>query len=287
MLVAGLTLRMRLAPPLAGHEVAWLGGPAITAGLGARLHSHGPVRLATTVPRHLEPGDDELLTMVDPGWRACPSVERRDRPALTFVTSRVMRDSAGRVEGGDPAAWMPGPAALCSDAKCIALANGDPRWYARNLSKRAQLILVDVHGEWLPVRGSEFLTLIGLADVVFYNERDTDRLPPGALGKLRTRTCVVKRGSRGVRIRTGEISADLPPPELPGPLLTDVGAGDLLLGAVAGLLRASYSDDANLHSAVCEAYSASLPTVGRYLAGGLSEVLSGLRRRHSSDHAHR
>lgn len=285
MLVAGLTLRVQLVPPLPEYAAPRLCGPALTAGLGARLFSDRPVKLATTLPRRLEPADDEILAAIDPDWSKSPSVEHRDRPALTFVAPRVLGDLAGRIEGGDPTAWMPTPMALRSDARCIVLANGDPRCYARNLTRHSQLILMDVHGEWLSVRGPEFLTLFELADVVFYNERDTSRLPTGALGILNARTCVVKRGSGGVSVRAGKIIADLPAPKLPGPLLTDIGAGDLLLGAVAGLLSASDFSSTNLHSAVCEAYSAFLPTLGLYLAGGLSEVLLQVRNRHQPGHA--
>jgi sugar/nucleoside kinase (ribokinase family) len=261
VVVAGLLLRLVLTDGPAPAPPA-LGGPALAAALGARLLG-GRVRLLAAVPAELGPAEQQLLRRLDPEGaflRPLPFA------ALRWVGARVQGDNGRAEVVGDPVAWRAEPPYPDLRGRTLVLANGDPKWYAQLLQAgRPRFVALDVHGEWvLAHRAAALQACLSRAHLLTITRRDFEALPSQVLPGVRAGrrggpALVVKDGARGVRLHADGQRRDRPAPPV-ARVLTDVGAGDLLLGALAAALAPGPCppglDD------LTRAYDRCAPTVG-------------------------
>jgi hypothetical protein len=239
IVVAGLALRIMVDD--AGKRPL-LGGPAITAALGASRHG-GPVHLLAALPSDLSAADLDLLRLVDPGSVALP---RLPWPALTIMAPPVLGERRIPRVVGDPTVWRVAWSPAEIDGRPLILASADPQWYIDLLvSCRPRMIMMDIHGEWAAYRARALNTCLRRADLVTITEQEYAALPKEVLHGVRLgfaghQVLILKRGARGIRILSDGARRDLPAPAVPLGIQSDLGAGDLLIGALgAALSRAA------------------------------------------------
>jgi ferredoxin len=267
MIVTGLVMTMAVD----GRAGSELGGPLVAASVGARLRGAREVRLVGAVSHELGQAERELLAGIDPTVGTPEGLlTTLPLPPLRWVGPAVVGDavSAARIEG-NPSLWTAACPASSLDGETVALANSDPRWMARLLEPASPArVLVALHGDWIPYRGREIEACLEAADVVCLTRRDLGLLSPAAARRLESITVVITDGSRGVEVVSGPRRDRLPPPTLSGArVTTDVGAGDLMFGCLAGWIDARAAGERGVgHDRVCQAYEASSDLVGSLLS---------------------
>lgn len=263
-IVAGLVWSMiDLDTGLTPHEV--LTGPAVGAAVGARAHGLKSEMLVA-IPRTANARSLALLHSLD---RAARLVRRVDGNGLRWTSPRILGTKRPWSLCGDPRRHT----VACDDAeldgRILILANGAPDVYASMLQKRRhRFAVMDVDGSWSASQATALQDCMSRVDLVTITQFDLERLPFRAragvrLGQPGGPALLVKNGPSGVQIRSGGQERRMPAADC-REVATDIGAGDVLLGCLAGTL--SGVESPLTVDAVAEAYSASLPVIATLLA---------------------
>lgn len=222
-------------PPTAD---ALLSGPAMATALGVAACGE-PVQLLVAVPQAASASALRLLRALDADgalWRRLPQAPLRwHTPAVIGTQRRWQLD-------GDPRGWSAeaSPAALAG--RVLALANGPPAAYAAMLtSATPRFTAFDLDARWAPSQPAALAACVRLADLLTLTRTDYQHLPPSVFAGSRAGQpggplLIIKDGAHGVDLLADGKRLHLPPAAINGPLRTDVGAGDLLLGALAAQL---------------------------------------------------
>jgi len=259
-----------------------LSGPALGAALGAAAGG-APVRLMVAVPEVANGTALRLLRALDPEaafWCRLPLVPLRwHAPAIVGTGRRWQIE-------GDPRAWSATAPAAALAGAILALPNAPPAAYAAMLEgAQPRFTAIDLDARWAPSQPAAFAACARRAQLLTLTRADQLSLPRGTFAGSRAGerggpVMVVKDGADGVDILAGGGRLHLPAPVCNGPVRTDAGAGDLLLGFLAarlGPLTAPPTlDDC------AGAYLAALPLLSRLLGSGslvdFADAQLGLRR---------
>jgi hypothetical protein len=246
-----------------------LTGPVVAAGLGASLRGRD-VRLLAAIPGDATSCDREFIRQVDPeGQFLSPVAER----PLRWAGKRIVAETGAWEIQGDARRWR---APLPPEARSgmpLVLANGDPAWYAELLtSARPSFVAIDVEAAWAPYRGEALNTCLTRANLITVTATDLRLMPKRVWRDVRAghrgapAALLIKHGREGISVLADGRKRDLPPPTAPDRVVTDVGAGDLLLGALSACL----SREAGPLSldAVEGAYRGAIPILAELLHEG-------------------
>nr|WP_315250263.1 hypothetical protein [uncultured Duganella sp.] len=265
VLVGGLIWQMSQGEPRPPAADALLSGPAMATALGVASCGE-QVRLLVAVPQAASASALRLLRALDADgvlWHRRPQAPLRwHTPAVIGTRRRWQLD-------GDPRGWSAEapPAALAG--RVLALANGPPAAYAAMLASAApRFTAFDLDARWAPSQPAALAACVRLADLLTLTRTDYQNLPPGVFagsgaGQPGGPLLIIKDGANGAILLADGKRLRLPPAAIGGPLRTDVGAGDLLLGALAarlGRLPAPPTPDD-----CASAYHATLPLLARLL----------------------
>lgn len=263
--VCGLTFRQLFVDDSGRDtEVARLSGPLLSAGLGVRLAGENPYLLGA-VSASLSSDEFALFNTFRSGLNGVKVLQKEP---LVLRTPRLLNGSVRYKILGDPALWR-GSAQLPEGVNRLVLANADPAWYAQIVAtlRNEIQIFVDLHSQWLPFRPSETLTCLRAASVVTLTEAEYQILPKHLLLKSRLGAqggpaLLIKRGSRGCFLRANDQDIEMSAPELAHAPSHDVGAGDLLIGLLAGHCPMTRTVDLE---DLQRAYLRSMPTLSEFL----------------------
>jgi hypothetical protein len=272
MLVVGLLMRMQAfttPPPIL------LTGPALLAAVAARIHGAQP-HIVAGLPLDLQPDDGALLEAVDPGL---PFARPVPRPGLKWQGPAILGESGEAKLIGSPEVWRVAVSPAVGEGQDLVFANGDPEWHAAVLQRcRPRFVAMDIHGDWIPHRAAALDACLRRSNLVTITERDLARLPPTLRVELEQPqgpAVVIKRGAKGVTIMAGGERSDLRAPDLQGAIRQDIGAGDLLLGALAASL--TRVDGPVPLAGLCNAYVEVRPLIARLItSGGHRDFLAGV-----------
>jgi sugar/nucleoside kinase (ribokinase family) len=264
--VAGMPMRMQVR---AGREIhRYLGGPVFGAAVGAAVHGADVTLMAAL---SAEDASEPLVRLLD---RAGDLVDELPVPPLRWSGPTVCGEGSPAAVEGDACAWRARTDPAVLDGQRCALANADPRWYARLLRYCApRFAAIDLSGEWLSFCAPAVRECLSRVHLVTMTEADHRALPRTALEGVRLGyhggpALIVKRGHKGVVVRCGGVTTELAPPQV-AHVRADVGAGDVLLGCLAAQLGAPA--DGLRSPEVCEAYQSSTGTVARLLSSASFE----------------
>jgi len=230
--ITGLVLRFSVA----GCDGRPLGGPAVYAGLAAALSGH-PAKLAVVVGSDLTEQESMLLDRI-----GSPSASRMVRQRSTPVwRGRALLGDAR--EGAISEDLSPWSSPVLADAKGgLVCANADPSCLDRLIAATAPpWVAFDCHSAWLRVRREPLLKCLARSNLVTMTEHERDMLPReifarARLGEATGPALVVKKGARGIEIVVNGMRLSMPPPQI-ATVRCDIGAGDMLLGALAACLK--------------------------------------------------
>lgn len=167
--------------------------------------------------------------------------------------------------------------------RVLVLGNEDPG-YQRDLLRAAgaEIVVYGTFGAWLQHRPAECRALHEEAHVVVVSEHEERSLQALRSKPRRDPILVLTRGDRGLDVIHNGTTTHLPAPDVPKDEVRDVtGAGDVLLGAMAGWLSARRGSlDA---AAVVDAARAAAPVVAAKLASCGAEGFSRSLRRSSPE----
>lgn len=265
ILVAGIALRHRFVDDAIENQPL-LSGPVILASIGAQ-ETGLKTDLLTALPGDLTSTDRLLLNRIDPGLF---HVRHLTEPAMQLVTPRHLSNSAAYDIVGTPTIWR-APLRLTRDCyRAVVLSNGDPAWYCswiHSIGIECPIIL-DLHGMWFGYRETEIQNCLSRATLVTLTRAEFSSLPRAlvaraALGKHGGAALILKDGANGCIARAFGGEVELPAPQVKGEALHDIGAGDLLIGLLAGHL-ATISKAWTLTDIV-QAYHASLSRISELL----------------------
>lgn len=145
--------------------------------------------------------------------------------------------------------------------RVLTLGNDDPAHQLKLLHAAAsEIVIYGTFGAWLRHRPAECRALHEAAHVVVVSEHESPALRDLASKPKTEPILVLTRGERGVEVIHGGTSTKVPAPRVSPAEIRDVtGAGDALLGAMAGWLAAKGGPvDA---TAVAEAVRAASPVI--------------------------
>lgn len=232
------------APIVAG--LAWLdasrrpevlAGPALGAALGAHVVGRR-AELLIAIANDVPPAALRLLHALDPIGRL---VQRRPGPSLRWSAAAILAETRRWRLDGDPRVWFASADPALVRGRTVVLANGHPAAHADLLERGAPAFAgIDVDGSWAASQGPAIARCVERAQLVTIGETDFVRLPATLRAQLQLgdRALVRKDGARGGRITVAGDELVVPPPPLAAPVVTDVGAGDVLLGVMTTVLAA-------------------------------------------------
>jgi hypothetical protein len=219
-----------------------LSGPAVGAAIGVRAAGARPELLVAIPDSHVGEAR-RFLRVLDPTGRL---VGRRREPPLRWSTGPVVDEACRWTLAGDPRGWSGTCEPVELHGRIVVLANGNPYAYARML-KDAQpgYVAIDIDGCWVASQSSAIKECVRRARLVTITRRDHERLPPGFFagtgsGGPSGPMLVIKAGAAGVELIAEGGRRVLPAPPVDGPVGTDVGAGDVLLGFLAARLGSTW-----------------------------------------------
>lgn len=265
LIVGGLIWQMSQGETHLPAADALLSGPAVATALGVAAAGE-PLQLLVAVPQQADAGALRLLRALDAEgtlWRRLPL------PPLRWHTPAVIGTQRRWQLHGDPRGWSAEAPAAALTGRVLALANGPPAAYAAMLlSASPHFTAVDLDARWAPSQPAALATCVRQADLLTLTRTDYHSLPPSmfagsSAGQPGGPILVIKDGPRGVDILAHGARLHLPPAPLDGPLRTDVGAGDVLLGALAARLGRLPTPPTLDDCAT--AYLAALPLLSRLL----------------------
>lgn len=240
-------------------------GPAIGAGLGA-IGAGRSVDLMVSLSRGLT---SEQTRFVDRMLATGDLLKRVDRPPLTWFSGPIRGSRTTASFDGDPSAWPAACSPLGLEGHSLVLANGNPRDHLDTLAaQKPARVVLDIDANWSFAHPGALNACIEASALVTVTVQDHARLPRDVtrgtrLGKPGGPALLLKNGADGVILEHAGETRLLPPPSLDGPLGTDVGAGDFLLGFLAGMMAPRV--DPLTGDDWAEAYLASLPHLARLL----------------------
>jgi hypothetical protein len=267
--VAGLIMRMQPYDEAFRPLSSTLCGPVVLAGIGARIH-RSAVRLLTLLPADLSQVDKQVISCIDPIGNLCsPSV----LPAISWVGPAVSsRKSKPRILG-NPAQWHVNLCAETLNCRAIILTSADPKGYIDILSKvQRSFVSLDLQSDMILNRSKILDECLRHIDLITVTEHDLAAIPrhfiSNYINSVRNPFLIIKRAERGITVRHMGNMIDLPAPEITV-LRNDVGAGDLLVGALTAEIigKKEYT-----FRGVCEAYHKCTSTVARLLSASHLEM---------------
>ena len=270
--ISGLAMRFRSSPAAIETQIA---GPAVYACAGYAMLGGKPSMLAAI-------SNDVSRTELDA--LECLGIdvdglEWRKRPSIVLETPFRSGDSKSFKLSDNPLLWMPADTVRLEPTDVLFASNGDPEWLRRTIGRcRPRFLGLDLHATWALIRPVAMDACIRSADFVSATEEELSLIPSGALADLRDRNAIVmcKKGAAGVSICSGREQYALPSPTVSN-VVTDVGAGDLLFGAMAAAAVPCEEADSRL-SAFCRVYEQAASFVALLLqSNGPSELLSRLK----------
>src|SRR5215210_2530936 len=126
-----------------------LGGPALAAAAGAKLHG-AKVKLFSTIPSDLSPEEREVIKRIDSDPTLLHTLTI---PALRWVGPRILGELRSSRIIGDPVAWRPPFRSQEIKERTLILSNGDPLWYADLLrDNRPSFVSIDLNLPWTQSR---------------------------------------------------------------------------------------------------------------------------------------
>jgi len=150
----------------------------------------------------------------------------------------------------------------------LAIANMDPGAVTAAALVWPRLVLVDLYESWIRYRPKSSIELARRADVLFLTEQELAAFSPSSQRDIvdaPDKFIVLKRGPQGVTLRYGGQHRQLPAAS-PERVLSDLGAGDLVLGFVAARLASRVKDDKRIDINDLEsAYLEALPWIAQLL----------------------
>lgn len=245
------------------HEV--LVGPAVGAALG--------VRAAGAVPEFLVAISDSLSDTARRLIRALDAsghlIRLRHALPLRWSANPVLADTRRWHLDGDPRPWF----ATCDPTlltdRVLVLANGNPSAHADLLETgRQSFAVIDIDASWAASQVPALRRCLRRAQLVTITQGDYARLPSdllagSGLGQRHGAALVIKSGEGGVTVIAEGEQRQLPAPVFEGPIGTDIGAGDVLLGILGARLGLQLSPISA--EDIESAYRAALPVVARLL----------------------
>lgn len=266
VVVAGLVVRQdaRTGPVL--------GGPLVAAAVGVALSNGRPLAYGA-FPNQANVQEFRTLEAIDAGREL---LRGTNDPPLTMVATGVLGESSPNLVG-DPTRWRGAIPDATVECAAFVMANGDPDWYARAIKRfSARIYALDICSQWVGYRDRQISQCLERSNLVTITKADLNSLPHAMARRLfseRRRIVVVKDGSAGVSLFLGSQG----PLELPAPrstrVQTDIGAGDLLIGAISTRLALNDSGCISSQQAVDE-YFRCLPLIGALLESrGVEEVV--------------
>ena len=265
VIVGGLIWQMSQGEARLPATDALLSGPAMATALGVAA-SGEPLQLLVAVPQAASANALRLLRALDADgtlWRRLPQAPLRwHTPAVIGTHRRWQLD-------GDPRGWSAPASAAVLSGRVLALTNGPPAAYAAMLASAIpRFTAFDLDARWAPSQPAALAACVRLADLLTLTRTDYQNLPPSVLagsgaGQPGGSLLIIKDGANGVDLLADGKHLHLPPAAINGPLRTDVGAGDLLLGLLAARLGRLPAPPTLDDCAV--AYLAALPVLAKLL----------------------
>lgn len=260
--IAGMA--MRLARP--DGSLSAISGPLPYSLLGCAYLGGAPIALGTI-------SDDvtsQELRAFDRWQINLTLLRRQSAPSLVLQRSTA----AGRWQiEGTPVAWSP-RMAPASEEDVLYAAAIDPAWIVEvGMVQKRRLLAMDLQYEWMRARPRETARAVELCDFVSGTDFEFEQLPAACMRALYDKETILllKHGPRGATLNFGQASIDLPPPSVRS-VRTDVGAGDLLFGALASA-TASSDNKEDLLFELKDSYMASLPLIAALLESDGPEEL--------------
>lgn len=262
VLVAGLTLRI---VPEGGDP--YLGGPVPAAAAGAAAMGMRPA-CRTAVGNDLSAAEERMMS------RLCgpDGLARVAAPQPVMAAPALMGASSARV-AREAILRFAYPAQAAPPGLPLVLLNGDPERHLELIraSWAGVPILLDCYRDWLVVRRQAMAACIRASAVVTATEAELELMPADcrvAIADLLGRGGILvrKNGAAGVVVEGGGEKRVLPAPDV-GAVVTDVGAGDLLAGALATALPGALGGGAVRVERTAAAYLAARPLLSELLAG--------------------
>ena len=237
-----------------GRRMRHVTGPALYAAIGAHCIGARP-SLVTKVPhfafqqfyevcRHLQIDPTRVeSTGSEVEWKG-PAINDDSETAL------IRGEPDINIESNVLSAWQGG----------LIIANMNPITARRWMDlRRDKFTAIDLFHGWIRFLKGTCLECIRKADLVTLTAHEASML--GSIGRLElneTGILVTKHGRKGVHVQGMDQAIWLPPPEIAF-ARCDIGAGDILLGALA--TAASQSSPENRFQAVIDAYLTITPTL--------------------------
>jgi hypothetical protein len=255
VLVTGVACAFRVN----GRRLRHVSGPAMHAAIGARLVGPTPV-LATRVPDAAV----EHFTAICHRLGIDASGVVGTRNEVEWSGAAVSDEDASVDVTGEPEPGL--DAASAADWRGgLVVANTNPVIARRWIAHRAgAFTAIDMFHGWVRFLGNSCHDCIREADLVTLTAREAGMLASARPIALRDDAILVtKHGRDGVHVSAPGRSAWLPPPQVDH-VRCDIGAGDLLLGALAA--AASQVGPAHRFEAVVDAYDTIRPALALLLS---------------------
>lgn len=278
--ISGLTMRFRFSGSPVDTQIA---GPAVYASIGCAALGGKPWIHAAMSSDVSRTELDELQRL---GVRL-DVLERRESPSLVLETPLRTSASGSFKLSDNPLVWMPSKEADVGPDDILFASNGDPEWLRRTIGKRRPGFLgLDMHVSWATIRPVAMDHCLRCADFISATEEEFSTISQETLADLRHRRAIImrKRGAAGVSIASGWQECELPSPAVIE-VVSDIGAGDLLFGAMATAAAREFGQPERHLSTFCQAYEQVKCFVATVLlSSGPSELLRRLSivtRRHA------
>ena len=225
VLIAGLTLRIE-----PHDQPTYFGGPVMSALRGAQA-SGMSVQCRTALGRDVS--DSEAMALLESAGSGC--IARVSRLQPVFRASPIMGQSTGSASDVSAFAY---PLHGDQSSTPLILVNADPRWHLAFLkaSNPNRAVLIDLYAPWATLRRRELASCLAYATAVTGTAKEFSELTSECQYALsaaveRGALIVTKRGADGISIHDKFQKLSMPAPQIRR-VRTDIGAGDLLAGAL-------------------------------------------------------